>query len=145
MAVHVRSTDWLNTTGSTGSGCIAIPLGGSANTMRENSTVKSTKGCIGLVIFTLEVHKCKGPHIASDTNLSSCLIIWNPYLLLVRSKVTPLEFHLDVNFQLCTQKCGKSFLGCKMDNVRTCRHTPVTQYIWRLNFTILGGLLIVQQ
>ena len=36
VAVHIRSTDSLKTTGDTGSGCIVIRLGGSVGTVRDN-------------------------------------------------------------------------------------------------------------
>ena len=36
VAVHIRSTDWLKTTGGTGSGCIAIPLGGSVDVVQDS-------------------------------------------------------------------------------------------------------------
>ena len=34
MAMHTRLTDWPITTGGTGSGCIAVPLGGSEDAVR---------------------------------------------------------------------------------------------------------------
>ena len=65
-AVHTKSTDRPNTTGSTG--CIVVPLGGSENAvMLHGSTVSSMYIHIGGVLHRQEV----GPssHLADDNIL----------------------------------------------------------------------------